>query len=216
MTRLTISQKAGLDNMNVNSQRAGGLGTRIDELEYGGISAPDVGTLTPLAGLVYTTAPDLGTATYVHAAYTLGATGVNVTTSITNPDVPRIASIKGNAGGITGAVVLTGTNIDDTVITDSIDSDGSSEVFGIKAFKSITNIAFPMKTNVSGDSISIGVGDSIGLPMATPNASVVFAFSFDDAADAGSVTAAATVEQSVYAVAGTLDGEKELALYFLV
>jgi hypothetical protein len=192
------------------------LGTRIDNLEYGSVATPAAGTIAPLTGIVYTTTPAVGTATYVHADITLGTTGANVTTLITPPDFPRIASIKGNAGGITGAVVLTGTDMDGTAITDSIDSAGTSEVFGVRAFKTISNIAVPMKTNGSGDKISVGVGDSIGLPVATPNASVVFATSFYGTADAGSVVPDASLSKSVYDVAGTLNGTKELKIYMLV
>jgi hypothetical protein len=215
MTRLTLTQLAGLDNMNVNSQRAGGIGTRIDTLEYGGISTPDVGTITPITFIEYAVTPVIGTATYVHAAYTLGATGATVTTGITDPDVPRIATIKGNAT-MSGDVVINGTNIDDEDVSDTIALNNSSEVLGDVAFKTITSIEFCARTNGSGDTCSVGIGNKIGLPVAVPNASVVLAKSFDSVADGGTVTTGATVEASIFAPAGTMNGTHVVSLVIAV
>lgn len=111
------------------------------------------------------TNPAVGTATYVHAAITLLTTVQNITTAITNPDFPRVVSIKGaKAGGaLTGNVVITGTNIRGQVITDTIAiNTNDSEVFGVKAFKTVTNIALPVRAT-AGDTVSIGVGDALGL-----------------------------------------------------
>ncbi len=115
---------------------------RLNELSY-----PDVDGLENTPVRHYQVAPVLQTATYVHAAITLGAAAQDVTTAITSPDVPRNATIKGNVSGITGNVVLTGTNIIDEVITDTIALNGATEVAGIKAFKAITNIYSPAQTH---------------------------------------------------------------------
>lgn len=215
MTRLTTLQRTQLNNISAATQR-GTLGTRIDTLEYGSLSTPSAGSLTPMAVVKYRTNPAIGTATYVHAAYTLGSGAVDVTTSITNPDFPRNASIKGNAGGIAGNVIITGTDINDAAATDTIALNGSSEVAGDVAFKTITNINFPAKTNGSGDTVSIGVGNLIGFPIAIPDASVVLVKSFDGSTDAGSVTTGATAKASFFTPAGTLNGAKYLDLTFLV
>jgi hypothetical protein len=110
------------------------------------------------------TNPALGTATYVHAAITLLTTVQDVVPT-TQPDFPRIVSIKGaKAGGsLTGNVVITGTNIRGEVITDTIAiNTNDSEVFGVKAFKTITNIHVPVRVT-SADTVSVGVGDALGL-----------------------------------------------------
>jgi hypothetical protein len=111
------------------------------------------------------TSPDASSATYVHAAITLPNTGTTiVTTGLTNPDVPRIPSATGNASGIAGNVVLAGTDINDEALSETIALNGSSTVLGTKAFKSITSVTVPAKTNGSGDTVTIGVGNKLGLP----------------------------------------------------
>jgi len=215
MTRLTTAYKNGLTNSCVANQRAS-LGARIDALEYGTVATPSAGSIAPMAAIKYSVTPAIGTATYVHAAYTLGAIAVDIATGITNPDFPRIATVKGNAGGIAGNVVITGTDINDAAATDTIALSAASEIAGDVAFKTITNINFPAKTNGSGDTVSIGVGNLIGLPIAVPNASVVLVKSFDGAADAGSVTTGATAKASFFTPAGTMNGVKILAITLLV
>jgi len=109
--------------------------------------------------------PDAASATTVHAAVTLTAAAQTVTTSITNPDFPRILSITGNAGGIAGNVVISGTDIRGNAISNTIALNGSSTVNGTKAFASVTSIVLPIKTNGSGDTVSIGISDKLGLEM---------------------------------------------------
>lgn len=111
----------------------------------------------------YAAAPALGTNTAVRAAVTLGAAAQDVTTSITNPVVPRNLVVKGNADGIAGDVVITGTDIQGATISETIALSGSSAVAGNKAFKTVTNINLPAKTNGSGDTVSIGTGSKLGL-----------------------------------------------------
>lgn len=110
------------------------------------------------------TNPALGTATYVHANITLTTAIQNITTEITNPDFPRILSITGTkaGGSLTGNVVITGTNIRGEVITETIAITADTEVFGTKAFKTVTNIQVPVRAT-SGDVVSVGVGDALGL-----------------------------------------------------
>src|ERR1700712_2683145 len=85
-----------------------------------------------------TPAPAAAGNTSIHAAVTLGVAAQDVNTSITNPDVPRVVRIKGNAGGIAGNVVVSGTDIADQAVTDTIAANGSSAVDGTVAFKTIT------------------------------------------------------------------------------
>lgn len=86
-----------------------------------------------------------------------------VTEGITDPDVPRSVRIKGNAAGITGDVVINGTNINDDAISETIALNGDSEVQGNKAFKTITSIELPAQTN-AGDEVSVGTDNKLGLP----------------------------------------------------
>lgn len=123
------------------------------------------------------TAPAAPGNTGIHAAVTLPATGTTtVTTAITNPDVPRVVRIKGNASGIAGNVVVTGTDINGGAVTDTIALNGSSAVDGVKAFATVTSIVVPAKTNSSGDTVSVGNGAALGLSQLLTRNSVLRAF----------------------------------------
>ena len=211
----TAQQILDLDRMNEASRLAGGLGTVLNDGLFGGISTPDAGTILPMATVSYDTTPALGTNTYVHAAVTLGAAAQDVTTGITNCDYPRVLLVKGNASGIAGDCVITGRNANDEAITETIALSGASAVLGTKGFKTILNINLPAKTNGSGDTVSVGVGNKLSFPVAIPNASLVLAKSFDGAADSSTITTSTTVEGSLAAVAGTFNGVKHYVLYFL-
>ncbi|MHB9095902.1 MAG: 3-isopropylmalate dehydratase small subunit [Eubacteriales bacterium] len=102
--------------------------------------------------------------TGVHAAIALTAAMQAITTAITNPAVPRNIRIKGNAAGIVGNVVITGTNYAGAVITETIALNGATAVDGAKAFKTVTQIDLPVETHVGTDTVSVGWGDKLGLP----------------------------------------------------
>jgi hypothetical protein len=135
--------------------------------------------------------------TAVHAAITLPTSGTTtVNTSITNPAVPRALRIKGNAAGITGNVVITGTNYNGDVITETIVANGASAVEGNKAFKTVTQIVVPTRTQAS-DTISIGFNEKLGLPYLLAHNAVLFAY-LDNAKEgtAPTVTVSTTVLES--------------------
>ncbi len=177
----------------------------------------------PLANLMaqlvqhYSVAPATASATAVHAAVTLHATNpTEVTTGITNPDVPRNVTIKGNASGIAGDVVITGTNILDEEITETIALNGSTEVAGASAFKTVTQIDLPARTQ-EADTVSIGWGKKIGLPHIVAYAGLLLVKLFDGSTDSGSLTVDADeIEKNVFAVNGSPNGSKLLDLYYLV
>lgn len=102
--------------------------------------------------------------TGVHAAIALTAATQAITTAITNPAAPRNIRIKGNAAGIVGNVVITGTNYAGAVITETIALNGVTAVDGAKAFKTVTQIGLPVESHVGTDTVSVGWGDKLGLP----------------------------------------------------
>lgn len=179
--------------------------------------APDLaGDLVGLLPHHYSLAPAAVSATAVHAAVTLGAAAQDVTTGITNPDYPRTVTVKGNASGIAGDVVITGTDINGEAITDTIALSGASEVEGIKAFRTVTNINLPAKTNASGDTVSVGWAKKFGLPHIVYNAAFLLVKLFDGSADSGSLAVDADeVEKNLFALNGTPNGTKVLDLVYL-
>lgn len=110
------------------------------------------------------TAPDAAADDAIHAAITLLTTVQDISTNITNPDFPRVPTITGTkaGGSLTGNVVLTGTNIRDEVISETIAITADTLVPGTKAFKTITNIRVPVRAT-SGDTVKVGMTDALGL-----------------------------------------------------
>lgn len=62
----------------------------------------------------------------------------------------------------TGNMVVTGTNINDDAITETIALTSAVAAAGTKAFKTVTNINLPIK--VGSETINVGWGDKIGVP----------------------------------------------------
>lgn len=83
----------------------------------------------------------------VHAAINLGTAVQNIETGITDPAVPRALRIKGSAAGITGNVIITGFNIEDAEITETIALNGVNAVEGAKAFKEVYKITLPAQSH---------------------------------------------------------------------
>lgn len=71
------------------------------------------------------------------------------------------------------------------------------------------------KSNRLTDTVSIGVGNKVGFTSIIDNTANVLSKDFDGAVDAGTVTAATTLEGSIYAVAGTFNGVKVLELTYI-
>ncbi len=210
--QITALVKLALDRMNKASQLVGGLGS----LFLGQALVPDVGTLSYVATLEYKIAPALASNTAVHANITCPTSGTTtVTTAITNPDVPRLLVVKGNQASVTGNVVITGTNINDVAITETIASNGTSAVASTKAFKTVSSIVIPAR-GAANDAISIGTSAKVGMPSVLENAKQFQYATFDGSDDAGTMTAGTTVETSVYAAAGTFDGVKLLKVIYSV
>lgn len=174
-------------------------------------------TVKPAFLIHYQFAPITADTDYVHAAITLPAADTTVvTTAITNPDFPRIVSVTGNALGITGNVVIDGTDAAGTVIQDTIALNGTDTVLGVKAFKTVTSITVPAR-NAEGDTVIVGVGNKFGMPVVVAYGGFLLAYLFDGAVDTGGTLAAtATLSTNLYTPAGTPNGVKKFDLVFLV
>lgn len=165
----------------------------------------------------YTITPSaIAAASIVNAKALTASAQTNVTTGITQPDVPRVLSIVGNASGIAGNVVITGLDAAGAVITDTIALNGTTTVSGTKAFASVTSVSYPIKTNSSGDTVSIGVTNKLGFP--TPLSVNTVLKTFYNSTLEGTpptVTAAATTSGSFFVLNTTLAGAKVDIFYLL-
>lgn len=103
------------------------------------------------------------TTSYIHAA--INTTAV-ITTGITQPDFARLISITGGGADhdATGNVVITGKNIRDQIITDTIALNSNTTVAGVKAFKTITSIDATGVTGLDATAnFVVGITDALGL-----------------------------------------------------
>ncbi len=182
----------------------------------GAIPGNDDAALNVLLPVNYQITPATNSATAVHAAIALTDEEQEVTTAITNPDVPRTVTVKGNASGIAGDVVITGTNVAGDEITDTIALNGATEVEGVKAFATVTQIDLPVETHEDTDTVSVGWAKKFGLPHIVANAALLLVKLFDGSADGGSLAVDADeVEKNLFSLSGTPNSAKVLNLYYL-
>jgi hypothetical protein len=168
-----------------------------------------VDNVTPLGIMRYQ-----GTPRAVGAANCLAATTLNdgstniVITGFTQPTMPTCFSIVGNAAGITGNVVISGTNAIDVTITETLVANGTTTVNGNKAFKTITSVVLPPR-NAGGNTISVGYTKKIGFPFTIQVTQQVLVQMLGAANDAATLAVnATTVESNTATLAGTPDGSK--------
>lgn len=146
-------------------------------------------------------APALADTDGILAAVTDTGAPQTITTGLNTPEVPR--NITATAGGTAGdikaiAVVVTGTNAEDVVITETlpvftVDTPGT--VAGLKAFKTVTQIVIPAHDG-NGATTAIGFGDVLGLGHRLAHNSVKGVYLNDVVDSAAAVVVNATVLES--------------------
>lgn len=154
--------------------------------------------------------------TAVLAATALTAAVQAITAGITSPVVPRNIKIIGNATGITGNVVVKGTNYNGDNITETIALNGITAVEGVKAFRTVTEIDLPVQT-ATGNTVSVGFGEKLGLPYKLVCNTILMAF-LDNAKESTvpTVTTSSTVlENNTIKLNSSLSG-KIVDVYLLV
>jgi hypothetical protein len=95
----------------------------------------------------YSITPAAESAVSVMAATNLSDAEQTKVSGLTNPDVPRTVTVKGNVSGIAGDVVVAGTNISNQPIEDTIALNDTDEVEGVVAFKAVTQVTLPAQSN---------------------------------------------------------------------
>ena len=118
--------------------------------------------------------PDALSADGCHAALSLTSGVQTVTIGITDPDMPRNVTLVASAAQ-TGDVVVTGTDENGVAVSDTITINGAATVQGVKAFKAVAQIVYPVISNGGAD-ISIGYGDKLGLGILLSRDSIIHAF----------------------------------------
>ena len=102
---------------------------------------------------------------YVHTGITGTGSEQEITTNITNPDVPRNISVTvTNNASPSGDVTITGTDAKGNSITESITLVPGGTAYGDKAFATVSKITVPATVNGGGaDTVTVGIGDKLGL-----------------------------------------------------
>lgn len=100
--------------------------------------------------------------TAVHAAVTLTTAAQDVTSAITSPDVYRGVSVSGNQSNVYANVIVYGMDWADRPISETILASGTTTGFSNQAFKTVTKIRFPVRTN-TGQTVAVGIGTKLGL-----------------------------------------------------
>ena len=180
---------------------------------------PDMGFIAHLEW----TAAEAATADIdaVHAAITDAGDGTatTVTTGFTDPPCPRnITATSDDATGDNAdikavQVIVTGTNILDEVITETLPVftvNSSDTVAGAKAFKTLTQAVIPAMDTPYDATVSIGFGDILGLPYERDEIPLIDCF-LDSVLEgtAATITAHITnIESNTIDLDSALDGSK--------
>lgn len=145
-----------------------------------------------------------------------------VTSFLAQPDVCRTLSItpgSTTADVPAGDIDVTGTNALGSTITEAFTlvANQSSVENGTKAFCSVSSIVFPVQDG-GGATYDVGVLDALGLNRCMDFAGHYVFSVFDGAYETTRATCIADadeVEKNTCDVNGTLDGAKDLELYFV-
>lgn len=172
-------------------------------------------------------APILADTDYVKETHAGAVTtaAVTITTFDHQPDVPRNITVTptGTTTDVETCLIgVSGTNIYDAAITEtiSIAANASSTVSGVKAFKSVSSITWPAncESGTYDATWIIGVGDVLGLKRCMKQAGDVAWAVFDGAFESTRPTCVADadeVEKNTCDINGTLNGAKNVDLYFI-
>lgn len=154
------------------------------------------------------------------------ATSASVITTVTSflaqPDVCRTLSIT--PGGTTadvpaGDITVAGTNALGSSITEAftLTANQTTVASGSKAFCSVSSIVFPIQDG-AGATYDVGVLDALGLNRCMDSAGHLVFSIFDGTYEATRATCVADVdevEKNTCDINGTLDGAKDIEIYFI-
>ena len=159
----------------------------------------------------------LGTPRAVEAARAVTSVNMKVGayTIANQPDMARNVSVTHTAVSTVdtlGTVVFVGTDYNGAALTETLTPSNGTVVYGTKAFKTITSITGAgWVAGSTADTITVGYGSLIGLPVALPAASGTVLGTLDTVV-AVKVTSGTTLATSTVTEAGG-DGSKKLTIY---
>lgn len=163
---------------------------------------------TPIAQVIL--APAVEGTSDVHGAITLPTTGtLTVTTAITNPDVVRNLSVKGNAASVAALVTIVGADMSGRIISETIQSAGTSTVYGKFAFATVLSITVGARGAVS-NTIIVGTGSNLGLSRPITEDTDVKLVMFADV----TVASAGHSDGNTVSFTGTMNDTKNVVVFY--
>lgn len=100
---------------------------------------------------------------HIHAAITGTGAEQEITTAITNPDVPRNSSITStNVGLPSGDVIIEGIDAKGNSVSDTLAINAGGITYGDVAFSTVSKIIIPA-TVPGTDNVQVGISDKLGL-----------------------------------------------------
>lgn len=151
----------------------------------------------------------------------VGSGSVTVTSFLAQPDVPRNLTVT--SGGTTANVTansvwIYGTDFFDQPLMEefAFTAAQSATITGNLAFKSVTSVKFPNEASPYGATWSVGIGSKLGMSRCMAKAGhLLFAtLSGDYESTRPTVAVGASVANNVAALSGTLNGSKDVELFF--
>jgi hypothetical protein len=159
-----------------------------------------------------------------HAGPT-AATALVISSFTAQPDVPRNITVTptGTTTDVESCVVtIAGTNFFGAAISDTVTfaANASTVQATTKAFKTVTSVSFPAdcESGTFAATWIVGVGDVLGMKRCMDFAGHVFHAVFDGVYEGTRPTCLADadeIEKNTCDINGTLNGAKDIELYFL-
>lgn len=214
------------------------MGQQVDDLWMGNATGPQTnswagpGTIGrgvgPLGRVyIFDIVPVAASATAVCAAQAIAAAGnatingASASGGVATLDVARAVNVDStNAGDTTQTVTITGTDYWNQAQTETITMNGTTAVAGLKAFKTITQVA--VSAALAGN-LTVGSTDVFGLPYRITNAGYIIRVGWAGALaeDAGTFVAADTTSpatattgdvRGTYDPSSAADGSRRLVM----
>lgn len=167
--------------------------------------------------------PDTETVTYTYPAANVSPTDAAQRDGILATPRNVTASVTHGSSVVAMTIVVTGTDVYGETIVESlaITATGTTKTAaGLKAFKTITSVAITAAGNAEANTLDLGFGDVLGLPVKVLTGKVLAA-RFANAIDAGTFVPADTTSpatattgdvRGTFDPAGTLDGATQVTL----
>ncbi len=180
-----------MDNRYIGELGTSVYGLSLNEMRIGHINYPKTATVASDADGIL-------------AEFELDEAGLEATEFLKQPPVARNLTIVASATQ-TGKVTVYGHNIAGEPIEEEFTLKSTTPVVGVKAFKTVTKIVLPAKEG--SETIDVGWGELIGLPVTLSAAPLCFAMNDGVVDTAPAITADADeLEKNVVDFNGSLDG----------